>query len=421
MNRHAVRSFILIALFGSLLAGCRLLETVETNPTPVIIGQTPVVVEQTPAATPLVVATPTLQPAAGATSVPGATATPAATATTAATAATATTQPTAAGPASARISFASGASSAVVEGVVHDGDEARYNLWVQAGQSIQLRLASLEDSATMLILDPAGNTLNPGGGGPGNVYQVEQWNGPAVTGGDYQILVSSLQGSATFRLEVYIPPLSTGGDSTATEPVQFEPGMTGIILRGSLPDGLSKSYVLRAFQDQSISVAVHAPANTPFLTISGEDGTVYLRDVMGQSGWYRPALPRTQDYTITVVAANGATDYVLDVSLNALADQPTRIEFAPGTNAATLIGRLAAGGDAEYYIFRALKGQTVTATSAPPGAPLTIYLQPADGSDFFGSQETLQATLPATGDYVLSVGSPNAAGTVDYTLTLEVK
>jgi hypothetical protein len=418
MKRNVRFSLILVLVLATLLAGCELL-TPAGDPTPVPV-LTPIVDVPTPTATieaptpqP---ATPTLEPTS---SPAGAPAEPTATATTAPLTATATTAPTTGGT-NQRISFATGASSAVVEGVVHAGEQARYTLWVQAGQTIQLRLGSLEDSATMMILDPAGNTLNPGGGGPGTVYQSTQWTGPAATSGDYQIVVSALQGSATYRLEVYIPPLTTG-DDTATERVQFERGMSGITLSGSLPDGLSKSFVLRAFQDQWLSVSVYAPTNTPFLTISGEDGTVFVRDVLGQTGWYIPALPRTQDYTITVVAANGPADYTLDIGLNALSDQPTRIEFATGSTSATLIDRLAAGGDAEYYIFRALAGQTVTVSGGPTGDILFLYLRSADGSAFFGDTGSLSATLPATGDYVLTVGSPNAAGTIDYTLTLTIE
>ncbi len=410
--KQKVTLSLLVLLLG-LLAACRPAPPTPGAPTPPPAGETPAA--GAPTAT--LPATPTLQPADTPTTEPA----PSPTATSAPTAQPAPSATATSGPANERISFAPGASSAIVEGIVHAGQAARYTLHVQQEQTIQLRLASLEDSATMQILDPTGATLNPGGGGAGSSFQVTQWTGPAPATGDHQILVSSLQGSATYRLEVYIPPLSTGGDPTATERVQFEPGMSGITLSGSLPDGLSKSYVLRAFQDQWLSVSVYAPVNNPFLTISGEDGTVFVRDVLGQTSWYIPALPRTQDYTVTVVAANGPADYILNIGLNALDDQPTRIEFAPGSASATLIDRLAAGGDAEYYIFRALAGQTVTVGGMPAGSPLFIFLQSADGSSFFGGHESLEATLPASGDYVLTIGSPNAAGTVDYNLTLTIE
>lgn len=428
MKRHTIYLLLLISLLAALvLAACRTEEPVLVQPTPITV-QTPVVNEPA-TATATLPPTPTLQPADTPTTAPATTEpTPSPTTTptvqpTATTAPTSQPVPTATATAPAgtqRISFAAGAISAVVEDVVHQGEQDRYSLWVQQGQMIQLRLSSLEESGTLMIIDPAGNTLNPGGGGPGAIYQVEQWSGQAPASGDYTVVVSSVMGSATYRLEVVIPPLSTG-DSTATERVQFEPGMSGIILRGSLPEGLSKSYVLRAMQDQWLSVTVSAPANTPFLTISGEDGTVFVRSALGQTSWYIPALPRTQDYTITLLAANGPAEYALDIGLSALNDQPTRVEFAPGSSSATLSGRLAAGGDAEYYIFRALAGQTVTVSGAPAGAPLFIYLTSADGSSFFGGTESLTATLTATSDYVLTVGSPNAAGTVDYNLTLTIE
>lgn len=425
MKQNRIHALLLLVLLVALLAACRTDDPVVEQPTPITV-ETPVAGETATATATLAPPTPTLQATATSTTEPP-TAEPTATATTAPP--TPTSQPaptaTATAPATApagtqRINFAPGAISAVVQDVVNQGEQDRYVLWVQQGQMIQLRLSSLEESGTLMILDPAGNTLNPGGGGPGTIFQVEQWSGQAPSSGDYTIVVSSVMGSATYRLEVVIPPVSTGGD-TETERVQFEPGMSGIILRGSLPEGLSKSYVLRAMQDQWMSVTVSAPANTPFLSISGEDGTVFVRSALGQTSWYIPALPRTQDYTITLLAANGPAEYTLDIGLNALSDQPTRIEFAPGTSSANLIGRLAAGGDAEYYIFRALAGQTVTVSGAPAGIPLFIYLTSADGSSFFGGAESLTAELTATSDYVLTIGSPNAAGTVDFNLTLTIE
>lgn len=425
MKQNRIHALLLLVLLVALLAACRTDDPVVEQPTPITV-ETPVAGETATATATLAPPTPTLQATATSTTEPP-TAEPTATATTAPL--TPTSQPaptaTATAPATApagtqRINFAPGAISAVVQDVVNQGEQDRYVLWVQQGQMIQLRLSSLEESGTLMILDPAGNTLNPGGGGPGTIFQVEQWSGQAPSSGDYTIVVSSVMGSATYRLEVVIPPVSTGGD-TETERVQFEPGMSGIILRGSLPEGLSKSYVLRAMQDQWMSVIVSAPANTPFLSISGEDGTVFVRSALGQTSWYIPALPRTQDYTITLLAANGPAEYTLDIGLNALSDQPTRIEFAPGTSSANLIGRLAAGGDAEYYIFHALAGQTVTVSGAPAGIPLFIYLTSADGSSFFGGAESLTAELTATSDYVLTIGSPNAAGTVDFNLTLTIE
>jgi hypothetical protein len=428
MKRQTIVFLFLLALLAAL-AACRTDDPVVGLPTPIIV-QTPVVTGPTATATaPTQPPTPTLQatatttapatePAASPTAAPTATTPP--TTVPSATPTSAATAPPTAPPGTQRISFAAGAISAFVQDVVNQGEQDRYVLWVQQGQTIQLRLSSLEESGTLMILDPAGNTLNPGGGGPGTIYQVEQWSGQAATSGDYTIVVSSVMGSATYRLEVVIPPLTTG-DPTATERVQFEPGMSGIILRGSLPEGLSKSYVLRAMQDQWMSVSVYASTNNPFLTISGADGAVFVRSALGQTSWYIPALPSTQDYTITVLAANGPADYALDIGLSALSDQPTRVEFAPGSSSATLIGRLAAGGDAEYYIFRALAGQTVTVSGAPAGSPLFVYLTSADGSSFFGGAESLSAQLTATTDYVLTIGSPNAAGTVDFNMTLTIE
>ena len=307
MKQNRIHALLLLVLLVALLAACRTDDPVVEQPTPITV-ETPVAGETATATATLAPPTPTLQATATSTTEPP-TAEPTATATTAPP--TPTSQPaptaTATAPATApagtqRINCAPGAISAVVQDVVNQGEQDRYVLWVRQGQMIQLRLASLEESGTLMILDPAGNTLNPGGGGPGTIFQVEQWSGQAPSSGDYTIVVSSVMGSATYRLEVVIPPVSTGGD-TETERVQFEPGMSGIILRGSLPEGLSKSYVLRAMQDQWMSVTVSAPANTPFLSISGEDGTVFVRSALGQTSWYIPALPRTQDYTITLLAA----------------------------------------------------------------------------------------------------------------------
>lgn len=308
-----------------------------------------------------------------------------------------------------RITFATGATGTVVENSVVRGTRDRYRLWVQAGQTMHVTITSLEENATFQVLAPDGTLLKEG--------EEAEWESRLSQTGDYVIVVGSTRGNATYRLEIEIPLPAP----EATR-ISFEPDSVATTIEGELDAGETHRYVLRALAEQNMSVYLSSPQEGVVLAVEGADGSIFLRESDGKAGWWIPALPRSQDYYVEVISTGGATPYTLGVRATALSVLPQRIQFEAGATSATVSGNLRAGGDLQRYILRAGAGQTIEVQSLPESAPLSLSLYSADGDAFFYDVEgLLQAVLPETEDYVLTVSTPNAMGAVTYELRITIE
>lgn len=360
----------------------------------------PTAAQPTPTATP---------PAASATPLPSATATqpplPSA---------TATPPPTPEPPQGTvqRLQFAAGATEAMVENAVVRGTEDRYLVFAQAGQTMRVALTSLEDNAVFTLRAPNGTVL------VNQTVAARQWEGRLPQTGDYVIIVAPTRGNATYQMVVTIPPQI----APAPTRINFAAGETTTAIDGELAAGATDWYVLRAVAEQTLSASLASPAEDVVLSVADAQGRLYLSREARQNGWYVAALPATQDYVLGVTATGGASDYTLYVSASPLADLPERITFAPGAVSATVTGTLEMGGDLQTYILRALGGQSIEIVGEPADAPLFIYLQSEDAEDFYYAEDGRLATqLPTTQDYIITVATPNAAGRVDFALTITIR
>lgn len=103
--------------------------------------------------------------------------------------------------------------------------------------------------------------------------------------------------------------------------------------------------------------------------------------------------------------------------------QPVRLTFAPGAVSATADGTLAAGGDSDIYLIRALAGQimTVAVNSTSPGA-LIISVNDMNGQLISTDRDNVgvSAALPATGDYSITIASESAAPQIAYSMTVTI-
>jgi len=144
------------------------------------------------------------------------------------------------------------------------------------------------------------------------------------------------------------------------------------------------------------------------ILIRGADGTLLKRGTQQEQGW-QGKLPKTQDYSIQVVARDQAVTYCLRVVVYA------RIQFARGATSATVSspvqncvpqGAEVVGG----YALRAFAGQTmrVTLTSPNHNVYLTIVGANKVPLKYYDDWKTAwEGVLPATQDYYLL---PVAAG-----------
>ncbi len=97
-----------------------------------------------------------------------------------------------------RIKFNRGSTSASVEGAVVRGTRDTYIVVARRGQTVTVRLSSLEDNAVFDIDAPGGKVrLN-------KTDDTTNWKGRLPASGDYRISIGATRGNATYTLAVAI-------------------------------------------------------------------------------------------------------------------------------------------------------------------------------------------------------------------------
>lgn len=99
-----------------------------------------------------------------------------------------------------RVRFARGSTRAVLKGAVVRGTSDRYILGARSGQTMTVRVTSLEKNAAFTILGPDGAALP----GTDDGRDATNWAGELPLDGDYSVWVSPTRGNATYTLEVTI-------------------------------------------------------------------------------------------------------------------------------------------------------------------------------------------------------------------------
>ena len=206
--------------------------------------------------------------------------------------------------------------------------------------------------------------------------------------------------------------------------IVFDPGATSATIDDSVAAGEVDLFVLQALAGQTMSVNLQSPKGSAVLAIWGADGTVLISDHAGARDW-TGQLPSTQDYYISVSAVAGtSTVYTLYVDISPLPNptpgpQPIRIEFAPGTDTASVGGSVPPGG-VTHYVIRALTGQTMSVNIVSATGNVILAIWGADGtvliSDHAGAT-SWSGQLPLTQDYYIDVIS---AGGTTANFTLQV-
>lgn len=94
-----------------------------------------------------------------------------------------------------RIQFAPGAVNAFVEGGVVRGTRNIYLLRAKKGQTMTLKITSLEQNAVFDIQAPNGKFLQ---------QEATSWRGELPLTGDYSVIVGGTRGNASYKLDVMI-------------------------------------------------------------------------------------------------------------------------------------------------------------------------------------------------------------------------
>ena len=94
------------------------------------------------------------------------------------------------------------------------------------------------------------------------------------------------------------------------------------MVTGEVDGGQTMYYVLKANATQTMNLKVSSPNGDVYLGVFGADSQVFLTSVSQDTLW-SGTLPATQDYYISLTAANGKTTYSLSVEIPPLSAGPT--------------------------------------------------------------------------------------------------
>jgi len=100
-----------------------------------------------------------------------------------------------------KIQFQRGSSSATVKGAVVRGDRDRYSLGAKKGQTMSVKITSLEDNAVFQIYLPGEEQALPKAG---DGDDATDWSGELPQDAEYVIVVGGTRGNATYSLKVSI-------------------------------------------------------------------------------------------------------------------------------------------------------------------------------------------------------------------------
>jgi hypothetical protein len=201
----------------------------------------------------------------------------------------------------------------------------------------------------------------------------------------------------------------------STSRLHFSPGTTTVNATASLQPGQTQSYTLKASQGQLMRVELSSPNNDVTLSLAAPNGAALVSASDKQSTW-QGKLPATGDYTLAIHSGAASDNFNLNVTIAA------RLQFARGTQGATLTGK-AVGGYPVTFVVAALKGQklSVDLSSSETNAVLAVW-GVTDGQPYLGEaagQVSFSLTLPSTQDYLLIV-VPKAGPLVTYTLAVKI-
>ncbi len=197
----------------------------------------------------------------------------------------------------ARIRFATGGTSAVVQGQVAANSKNVCLLAVTAGQTLEVNLEAAT-GVTLSISGADGSTVL-------NKSSNLAFRGVLPKTQDYVLVIASGSSAVSYSMSLDIPLR-----------IRFASGGTSATLIGTVPASLSQFFIIQAAKGQTLNVTA-TPDDKLQLSIYGVDGNV-LRSGMGEGASFSGTLPSTQDYILVLKSANQVVNFTLKVSIPAL-------------------------------------------------------------------------------------------------------
>ncbi len=323
-------------------------------------------------------------------------------------------------PGNQRIRFATGATSASVNGEVDGNTYQGYLLEAQAGQLMRVNLISSGSPVYLTVVSPGGSPLARAQAGAQSFY------GTLPESGDYTLQVSAPAGTPTTYYTLIVSA-TNGASSGFNQRIRFAAGATSATVTGQDAGSTVDTYLLNAFIGQTMQVTLASPSGTAYLNVIAPDGSPLARAQAGAQS-FSGSLPVSGDYQLQVMllGSTAQTSYTLTVSVTGNGGLPsgpiTRITFPAGGTSATVNGSIS-GPNFANYLLAANAGQYMNITVASPSGQAYLTVVSPGGSPLARAQAGAQAfsgQLPETGDYRLTVSNPSANVNTTFTLTVTV-
>jgi hypothetical protein len=299
----------------------------------------------------------------------------------------------------ARISFAKGTTSATVSGNLAAYGTMRYAIYAGVNQLMDVTL-SAPQGASIKVTTTGGVALTPISGTSGSTG----FRGYLPYTGNYYITVFAGSQAVSYSLNVFIPVR-----------IRFAAGTTSKSLTAHLNAYQGLDYIAWARVGQILQInATPSTSGAPLqLIIYGVDGTV-LRSGMGEGSSFIGQLPFSEDYIISVRAAETATDFTLQVII------PQVIRFASGSYSGTVYTYLPTNGT-QYYSLSAAQNQAMQVVVSP-ATGLKLAIRGMDGTVLKSANSggaSFSGTLPSTQVYLLAV--TNTGYPIQYKMTVTIQ
>jgi hypothetical protein len=195
----------------------------------------------------------------------------------------------------ARISFAPGSTSAVVEGNLATHGIQYYSLGASAGQLMEVNTTP-DENVRLSIYGVDGEVLRSG------MAEGAFFRGYLPSTQDYILALAAGPVATAYSMNVIIPAR-----------ISFKPGAISGQVQGQLAAFGAQYYILGASASQVMEVNV-TPTDAVRLSIYGVDGEV-LMSGMGGGGTFEGTLPSTQDYIVVVGTGDQAVSYTLQATI----------------------------------------------------------------------------------------------------------
>ena len=339
-------------------------------------------------------------------------------------------------PQPVRLEFAPGTTGTSVFGSVAPGTTQRYIVRALAGQQMIVQLTGDVSGLALAVIGQDGSVFQSQMGG------LTIWQGTLPSAQDYFLdVVGNAGRNFTLNVTITSLPTPTATVDLSPERIQFLPGTTSAVRPGTLGPGQSKTLTLNAAAGQLMEFVLTSAAAPINMTMTYPGTTLFHQGTFVQSlGLYRASgmytLPLTGDYAFLLTNVGTAvTEYTITFSITTgttSGPSPVRVQFLPGSTSATMPGDISLSSGNKSYVITAVNGQVMNVHLLASSTPLFVSIFGPDGQllaqqpgtyrqDLQKFETSLALTLPASGDYIITLSLIGAAPLPTiYDITFEI-